>query len=560
MNTEKSVNDLTVPELVAGGSNEEEEDEEPSLLCTEREVEDDTEGFNTVIIQGGADDLETSDAGDYHINAPETTAGEGGHCQLSLLTVCGPLPESTGGCYSTYGGEVSQGPGYFSTRGQFQPEDLKVERNFSSTAPPPRRSARCAATYRIPTFVYDTGPVGERQRGKCPSDHVEETSAPCRKKSRTLYSIDQLQELERLFMEDHYPDNEKRREIADIIGVTPQRIMVWFQNRRAKWRKLEKNCVKAGKSSMSSNAGAPHSESAAIAVSTASALSHPEAVALNVTSSHPTYATIPAIRNGLSVIPGSFHPAPQPCDVISQHNCSLNSTGSGLGSPAEMCLPPSQEYPPAFPSPPPLRRAGLPMSLACNPSTHMVPLMLDTPESTCTPPSSDGDVFTYNIQEYDSRSPTMQEAIGTSMRFGGSYYQNNQLGHFQIPQYSQYTQYQRLPVHSLTPTSPEDTHFLTLPGNNGGLLAYGSSGTFLQGRAGGHILLQPGSGGLAFHAPSWNDLYIQSAAFQCRPQLGASRSIPDQMHFAQAAPRILQHASNAPPAQVTGERENTEGE
>ena len=37
---------------------------------------------------------------------------------------------------------------------------------------------------------------------------------------------DQLEELERLFQDDHYPDSDKRREIAQMVGVTPQRIMV----------------------------------------------------------------------------------------------------------------------------------------------------------------------------------------------------------------------------------------------------------------------------------------------------------------------------------------------
>ncbi|NWX85649.1 NOBOX protein, partial [Nothoprocta ornata] len=70
---------------------------------------------------------------------------------------------------------------------------------------------------------------------------------PVRKKSRTFYSAEQLEELEKMFQEDHYPDNEKRREIAAVVGVTPQRIMVWFQNRRAKWRKTEKLSVKGNK-------------------------------------------------------------------------------------------------------------------------------------------------------------------------------------------------------------------------------------------------------------------------------------------------------------------------
>ncbi|KAL6065042.1 hypothetical protein STEG23_028911 [Scotinomys teguina] len=73
-----------------------------------------------------------------------------------------------------------------------------------------------------------------------PKKESLEMTCQFRKKTRTLYRSDQLEELERLFQEDHYPDSDKRREIAQMVGVTSQRIMVWFQNRRAKWRKVEK--------------------------------------------------------------------------------------------------------------------------------------------------------------------------------------------------------------------------------------------------------------------------------------------------------------------------------
>lgn len=39
-------------------------------------------------------------------------------------------------------------------------------------------------------------------------------------------STEQLEHLEALFHEDHYPDAEKRKVIATSVGVTPQRIMV----------------------------------------------------------------------------------------------------------------------------------------------------------------------------------------------------------------------------------------------------------------------------------------------------------------------------------------------
>ena len=38
--------------------------------------------------------------------------------------------------------------------------------------------------------------------------------------------VDQLEQLESMFQEEHYPDAEKRKEIAATVCVTPQRIMV----------------------------------------------------------------------------------------------------------------------------------------------------------------------------------------------------------------------------------------------------------------------------------------------------------------------------------------------
>ena len=159
-----------------------------------------------------------------------------------------------------------------------------------------------------------------RNSSTSPGYSAKRPDSKSSKRLRTAFTTAQLRTLEYFFRVCPYPDSYGREQIARVTGIDDSKIQVWFQNRRARYRKREKPME-------------PHKSSVGQIPATSPSTLSPH-------SMMQAYFTAAAALSG-SKLPGTTAPSPQHLYPPGHGNSHFFSTGFAAMPP----FPPFFTYP-----------------------------------------------------------------------------------------------------------------------------------------------------------------------------------------------------------------------
>ncbi|XP_029300533.1 homeobox protein goosecoid-2 isoform X2 [Cottoperca gobio] len=87
-----------------------------------------------------------------------------------------------------------------------------------------------------PAMLTDACRLGDAHREEQSTGQVQRRT----RRHRTIFTEEQLDALEELFLQNQYPDVTMREKLAQHTHLREERVEVWFKNRRAKWRRQKR--------------------------------------------------------------------------------------------------------------------------------------------------------------------------------------------------------------------------------------------------------------------------------------------------------------------------------
>ncbi|RUS88616.1 hypothetical protein EGW08_003642 [Elysia chlorotica] len=121
-----------------------------------------------------------------------------------------------------------------------------------------------AGPYSRPEFAFLDRHPGFAKLGPKPwhmwSPFLQGRPLHKRKGGQVRFSNDQTVELEQKFEGHKYLSPPERKKLAKSLGLTERQVKTWFQNRRAKWRRLKQESPAGDSASESTGQGKDHSD------------------------------------------------------------------------------------------------------------------------------------------------------------------------------------------------------------------------------------------------------------------------------------------------------------